>query len=119
MTDEIKVKIDFDKIKPENENEKNFFELFIKFKRVIFDWGKDRLYVFEDYENEKTSKKYSIKSDDFLEKVNSTYMLTSADIVLLLACNGINVEIRNSIFKTLEEKNEFMRDIQEKARQIL
>lgn len=111
MTDERKVKIDFDKIKPENEQEKKFFELLVKHKKIVYDWGHDTMWVLEDFENEEISKKYSMKSDDFLERVNC-WLLAAGQIIYFLFYNGIDVEISNSA-KMPEEKNEFMKKIHE------
>lgn len=99
----------FDDIIPATNEEKIFFELLYKYKRVIYDWGYDNLWILENYDNEETSKKSSMTGENFI-KITNVCALTSADLVVALFSNQIDVEIRNwkSTFKTEIEKIEYM-----------
>jgi len=75
-------KIDFKNIVPENEKEKKFFDLILKFKKAIYDWGYDILWVLENYDDEKKSMKYSMTGEDFIQRT-AAYAITAADIVYI------------------------------------
>lgn len=112
-----KMTINFKNIVPENVEEKIFFDLLLKFKKLIYDWGYDILWVLENYDDEKKSKNYSMTGENFIQRTTA-YAITAADIVYTLLCNGIDVEIRNckSSFKTEEAKDIFMNELREAAK---
>lgn len=114
-----KMKIDFYMLVPVDVQERAFFILLLKTKKVIYDWGYDNLWALEDYNNEQGSKKYSIKGEEFIQRTKID-VLTSADIVTALFANGIDVEIRNyrSTFRTESEKEKYMNEYREHAKRI-
>lgn len=112
--------IDFSKVATKNENDRKFFEFLLKFKRVIYDWGNDIFWVLENYADEKNSKNYSMRGEKFLEKTINDEV-SSGDMVVIMLCNGIDIDIRNSMstFKTEAEKNRHMELYRKGAKEIM
>lgn len=88
------------------EWEKKFFKLLEQRKAAIYDWGAAEIIVYEDGD-----KKYvcSMEDERFAE-LSGTNFITSADMVLVLMKNGIEVTLRNanSTFKTDQEIKIFL-----------
>jgi len=116
--EEVKMRIRFGEIVPKNDKEKIFFELFSKFKKAIYDWGYDILWVLENYDDEKNSKAYAMTGTDFIQRTMIDEG-SAADLIFMLFYNGIDVEIRNSksSFKTEEEKNNFVDELRESVKE--
>lgn len=103
-----KLAVDLKKVKPENKEEKIFFELLLKFKKVIYDWGADVLWVLENWEDRKTPENFHpLTGTDFIHRTEA-YAATAADLIVVFFYNEIDVEVINclSTFKTEEEKEE-------------
>lgn len=89
-----RLKIDLGGIVPKNKAEKLFFTHLLKTQRVILDWNHQQLWALENFAERKHSKKYPLRVDDFLDRLDDDTNLP--DLVLLLEINGIRVEIHNA-----------------------
>lgn len=100
-------KINYDKITMKKE----FFDALKKTKSTIYNWGWDRL----------TSNGISINGEDFI-KIARVHALTSADIVIVLLYNDIDIKIdvdytsQYATFKSEYELHEFMKEMKNQAR---
>ena len=113
--------IDYEKIVPQNETERAFFEVFKNSRTVIFDWGWDNLLVVsgESEEDEKIPEKCFCMNGYAFAKYTGITIVTSGDVVLALLCNNKKVDIRNSNPWDPEVKEEFLLDVSAVARRIM
>lgn len=99
-------RIDYDKI----TRKKEFFDALKKTKSATYNWGWDRL----------TSNGISISGEDFIQ-IAQVYAMTSADIIVVLLYNDIDVKIdidytsQYATFKSEQELQEFLKEMKHTA----
>jgi hypothetical protein len=87
-------KMTFPETETLSEREREFFALLIKQHRIILDFNGNAVWVLENYENEKDSKKFYLKPD-YLSYKTVMQVLSLSDFIRVLTANKIYVDIRN------------------------
>jgi len=109
-----RMKIDLGTIVPHNKAEKLFFTHLLQTQSVILDWNHQQLWALEDFADRRHSKKYPLRVNDFLDRLDDDTNLP--DLVLLLEINKIRVEVHNASGAFEKQDLElFLEDIQRAA----
>jgi hypothetical protein len=119
--------LDFEKVRLNLEKsgkpfDKDFLPIFAAQKKVIYDWAHDVLWVIDGENEDDPRKRHCLTAWD-LDEASGYRGLTSADSVLYLLVNGVDVDIRNAVgpdktFKTSEDFDRFLSDIKLTAQRI-
>jgi hypothetical protein len=93
-----------------------FWENLKNTRFVIYDWGKDEIWILSNPKDEQNSTMAHMSGEQFSDLTGVWYS-TARDFVFALLVSGIEVGIRNygETFKTADEFKEFFTDLQQKS----